>query len=371
MREKNQKNPIFNKDLPAYEVIEVIGSGASAVVYKAIQKSLARPVAIKRFSPEKVYPDSDLRERFDREAQIWAHLSHENLLHLYDYISTKSAGYLVIEYCHGMDLRSLLDKSLRLPLEVSLALSVQLLAGLAYLHGQDVIHRDIKPANVYIRSDGTVKIMDFGVSTHFQFDTMTMSGTVIGTPAYMSPEQAMGKKASVQSDLFSFGVLVFELLEGFKPFTASKWEQLLKEVASGKHLKLSRRFPLGIRRIIHRCLKKNPKKRPASASDLKTYFEKQLQKRSKKNPQLILKEYLSHHQLIDTDALEVSGKGRPITQGKDQNSASRRRSLRMILLVLLLSALLFYAVRSPYAHEFLIESVGFLKRFFSKIPTAY
>lgn len=284
---------LLQKDLPDYQIKKVLGSGSTATVYLANQISLNREVAIKRFSPESYGENVDLSARFNREAAIWAHLSHENLVHLYDYIKTKKAQYIVLEYCHGLDLRELMDKSVRIPLDISVCIIYQIACALEYLHNYNIIHRDIKPANIFVRSDGNIKLMDFGVSFCAELESFTIPGSIMGTPAYMSPEQALGKEnIDARVDIYSLGVVWFELLEGFKPFKSGTLEKLLKEVAQGQHIKLSRRFSWSQRNLIHQCMKKDPNQRPDSAKKIRHWCERYFKKNNISNAKIHLQNYL-------------------------------------------------------------------------------
>ena len=199
-----------------YEMIEEIGSGGMATVHKAMQKSLKRPVAIKEL--KKAYrADEQIVKRFERESMVAASLQHENIVHIYDY--WKKPHYcIVMEYVDGANLADVIAKAGALPVDVAVMIAIQVCSALEYAHMRGLIHRDIKPSNIMIKRNGEVKLMDFGIAHTRDLEALTLPGTMIGTPAYMSPEQILGQNLDVRSDIFSFGIVLYELFTGMKPF---------------------------------------------------------------------------------------------------------------------------------------------------------
>ena len=296
---RSTNKQILEQELPGYEIKSVLGSGSTSTVYRAVQLTLGRDVAIKRFAPHNSTHEYDLSERFKREAAIWAHLSHENLIHLYDYKQTQNAQYIILEYCHGLDLRELLDRAIRLPPLLVACIIHQVASALEYLHRFGIVHRDLKPGNIFIKSNGTVTLMDFGIAFSKEFKALTVPGSIMGTPAYMSPEQAMGKSVNGQSDLYSLGVLMFEMLEGFKPYKSVNLKELIQEVSKGRHKRLSMRIPYSLRGFVHKCMRKNPKRRPPSAANGRVFLEKFIHGRNVSQPRLYIQSYLVRNKHVN------------------------------------------------------------------------
>lgn len=203
-----------------YEILEKIGQGAMGAVYRARDSVIGRDVAIKVIS-DNALNTSDIKERFYREARSAGRLSHENITTIYDVGEDNGHPYIVMEYLEGDDLRSMINPDASHTPEEKLDVAIQICQGLHFAHRHNVIHRDIKPDNVRVLPNGRVKILDFGIARiqdDTEFQTLTLTGTSIGTPRYMSPEQIRGETLDARSDIFSFGVLFYELLSGTAPF---------------------------------------------------------------------------------------------------------------------------------------------------------
>lgn len=208
--------------LGKYELRQILGKGAMGVVYEGFDPVIARRVAIKTVRLPDA-GDADAQEelaRFRREAQAAGRLSHPNIVGVFDYGESDTLAYIVMEFVDGQTLKSMLDRQERLALPDIIRVMEELLRGLGYSHDHGVIHRDIKPANIIITDDGRVKIADFGVA-RIEASSMTQAGTMIGTPAYMSPEQFTGQPVDARTDLNAGGVLLYQLLTGDKPFEGS------------------------------------------------------------------------------------------------------------------------------------------------------
>jgi coenzyme F420-reducing hydrogenase gamma subunit/tRNA A-37 threonylcarbamoyl transferase component Bud32 len=212
-----------------YLIEELIGSGAMATISRGVQKSLDRRVAIKRIHPH-LAESPEFVDRFAREAKASANLKHVNIMDIIDYGGDEKDGYfIVMEYVDGPTLAKLMRGPARIPLDVALSIAVQLLNGLEHAHNNGVIHRDIKPANIMLTRAGGVKIADFGIAIASKLPSLTRTGQKLGTPAYMSPEQAEGKKLDHRSDLFSVGIILYELLAGRPPFKGTE-TSVLREI---------------------------------------------------------------------------------------------------------------------------------------------
>ena len=200
-----------------YDIVQELGRGGMGVVYKGHDALMERDVAIKVMA-DLMLTVPEIRERFFREARTAGKLSHENITVVFDVGEEEGRPFIVMEYLTGSDLAEMLEKREPIPFLQKLDFAIQICRGLSYSHAHDIVHRDIKPQNIRIVGNGRVKIMDFGIARSVT-STMTTTGAVIGTPYYMSPEQIQGRHVDKRSDIFSFGVLFYELLSGRKPFT--------------------------------------------------------------------------------------------------------------------------------------------------------
>ena len=256
-----------------YEILEKLGAGAVAEVYKAHDTALDRMVAIKYFSLETLaYPGQmdNLKERFTREAQVAAQLHHNNIVTTYDIVSTDDANLLVMEFVKGVTLQSVLS-SKKLRLAEAIQILSQVAAALDYAHTCKVVHRDVKPANILVASSGEAKVADFGIAKAESSKELTAQGGVLGTPDYMSPEQAMGKKVDGRSDLFALGCVLYECLSGEKPFQASTLTATLLKIVNEEPspIELDQLgLPAEIHDVIRRALAKDPEKRFPSGAEL-------------------------------------------------------------------------------------------------------
>lgn len=244
-------------------VLGEIGSGGMAVVYRAVQEPLGRTVAIKALKPS-IAVDSGFAKRFEREAHFMASLQHENILHVYDFIKERGTMYIVMEYVQGIDLYDLLEITPRLPVEVAAILALQVARALDYAHFRGIIHRDIKPANVMISHQGEVKLMDFGIARDDKLSDLTETGTGLGTPSYMSPEQILGDKLDFRSDIFSVGIVLYQMLTGRKPFIEDDARTVMQKIRLDRYTsprKINAHVPRTLERIMGRCMEKMPANR--------------------------------------------------------------------------------------------------------------
>jgi eukaryotic-like serine/threonine-protein kinase len=200
-----------------YQLGSLLGVGGMARVYLGIDRVLERQVAVKVLSPPYAQ-DHQFVERFRREARAAARLSHPNIVAVFDSGSDAEQHYLVMEYVPGQSLAELLARQGRLAPRRAAELAIQVCAALAAAHAQGLVHRDVKPGNVLVGDDGRVKVADFGIVKAAAATTLTGTGTVLGTAAYLSPEQAQGRPVDARSDLYSLGCVLYELLTGTPPF---------------------------------------------------------------------------------------------------------------------------------------------------------
>ena len=256
-----------------YKVERKLGSGGMGTVYVARHRIINKQVAIKVFTPE---PNSDdsMAERFQQEAEAAARIRHPSIVAVNDFGETdKGLLYIVMEYVDGISLRELIKKELRLAPERVVSLGCQICAGIAVAHGAGIIHRDLKPENVLIEMiDGreTARVFDFGIAKLLDRAGLTRAGSVLGTPVYMSPEQATAQPVDNRSDLYSLGVILYELLSGQPPFTGAKPQQVLVKhvIEMPKPLSSLRPgLPEPLARAIMRALEKSPDDRHQTALD--------------------------------------------------------------------------------------------------------
>jgi Tol biopolymer transport system component len=265
--------------LGVYEVEVLIGAGGMGEVYRARDTRLDRPVAVKTLSS--VAADPDRVRRFESEARTAGSLNHPNVLTLYDIGTHEGAPYLVCELLEGATLRDLLRAGGLVPRRVT-DYAVQIARGLAAAHARGIVHRDLKPENIFVTRDGRVKILDFGLAkltlpadeaspTVEMEGVHTATGVVLGTVGYMSPEQVQGRAAGPQSDIFSFGVVLYEMLSGRRAFSADTALDTLNAIVKSDPPELSdatHPVPPALERIVGRCLEKDPAQRFQSAQDL-------------------------------------------------------------------------------------------------------
>src|ERR671920_1137574 len=200
-----------------YRLDAQIGSGGMSTVYRAFDLTLERPVAIK-LMPREIASDSDQLERFRREARAVARLSHPHIVGVIDAGEDEGRPYIVFEYVEGETLKERIRRSGRLPVDEAIAYAIEITRALGAAHARGIVHRDIKPQNVLIDEEGMAKVTDFGIARSLDEEGLTADGRVLGTTDYVSPEQALGHAVNGQSDIYSLGVVLYEMLTGDVPF---------------------------------------------------------------------------------------------------------------------------------------------------------
>ena len=260
------------REVGRYQIIEKLGEGAMASVYKAYDPSINRPLVIK-FLHRELCRDTEYRTRFVREARAAGMLSHPGIVTVFDVGEIEGRPYIAMELLDGGPLTETPQGEV-LPVRDVVDMGMQIASALDYAHAKGIFHRDIKPSNIIRLGDGkTVKLADFGIAamTVGENTAQTRVGTVIGTPHYMAPEQAMGEKTDARSDLWAVGVVLYQLLSGRRPFEADSMVTLVYRIAKEDPQpvgELRKDVPAALRRIVARCLEKRPEKRFQSGRDL-------------------------------------------------------------------------------------------------------
>ena len=246
-----------------YELEELVGTGGMSSVYRAHDTLLERYVALKVLH-DQYMADDDFVERFKREARAVAQLSHPNIVTVIDRGEDDGHQYIVFEYIDGENLKECVVRKGRLSVREALELALQVARGLAFAHGQGIVHRDVKPQNVLLNGDGEAKVTDFGIARTLTVDGVTQTGTVMGTSNYIAPEQASGQPVDVQTDVYSLGVVLYELLAGDVPFPGDNFVSIaMKHVNEPPPnlLEVRKDVPLRVAAAVDRALEKDPSAR--------------------------------------------------------------------------------------------------------------
>jgi len=263
--------------LGRYEIVAEIGKGAMGVVYKATDPMLNRVVAIKTINMALDQGEmAEYEARFYQEARAAGGLNHPNIVTIYDIGKSGNVAYMAMEVLDGKELRALMTPGRPQPVAQAVDIATQIAEGLDYAHHHEVVHRDIKPANIMIVRGGLVKITDFGIARMRSAEVQTQSGVLLGSPRYMSPEQVVGKRAEPRSDLFSLGVILYEMLAGKPPFTGEDINSMMFQILNltpPPPGSLNPQVPEMLDLIVARALAKSPDERyqdaHALAADLK------------------------------------------------------------------------------------------------------
>ena len=274
----------------AYEVTGTLGSGGMGEVYRARDSRLERSVALKVL-PAAFAADADRMMRFEREARLLASLNHPNIASIYGFEESNGARALVIELVEGPTLAERIAQG-AIPIDELLCLTKQIAEGLEYAHERGIVHRDLKPANIKITPDGTVKILDFGLAKALEGDPAsidisssptlsrmtTHAGVILGTAAYMSPEQARGKNADRRTDIWAFGCVLYESLTGHQAFSGETVTDVLAALVKTEPdwSQLPSKTPASISRLLQRCLKKDVRQRLQAIGDARVAIEEEL-----------------------------------------------------------------------------------------------
>ncbi|MDP2784859.1 MAG: serine/threonine-protein kinase [Sulfurimicrobium sp.] len=260
-----------NQKIGRFEILSTLGQGAMGVVYRATDPLLERTVAIKTISLELSKDEfEEFERRFYREASSAGRLNHPNIVTIHDVGNNDNIAYMAMEFLEGDELRDILDAGVPLTPERSAEIASQVADGLAFAHEHGVVHRDIKPSNIMILKNGAVKITDFGIAL-IPSSSRTMAGMILGSPKYMSPEQVVGQDVDGRSDIFSLGVVLYEMLTGKPPFSGDNISaimfRILNEMPTAPGT-LKPELPAAFNYIIAKALAKHPDERYQSAGEM-------------------------------------------------------------------------------------------------------
>jgi hypothetical protein len=330
-------------DIEGFRVDGELGSGSISSVYRAVEEPLGRTVALKVLRPT-IAPSSPFAAQLEREARILAELCHPNIGLLYAFVKNDARMYLVLEYVDGFSLAALLAKRPTVPPDCVAAIGAAVARGLAHAHERGVVHRDIKPANVLVSRRGDVKIFDFGIAQRrvddpvglapMRLETRLEDVAAFGTPAYMSPEQILGEAVDARSDLFSLGVVLYQLVCGARPFErgddrAPERRPAAHRIRRDPPIPLHRRapdVPLALERIIMRAIEKLPADRYQSAEAMAEELEELATSRSGVRCDRLVVRALEHAGLLEPSA---AGEAAPI----ESRRASVRRAVAGLALL--------------------------------------
>jgi serine/threonine protein kinase len=263
-----------------YEIRAVVGKGAMGVVYSAVDPTLGRSVAIKTMSISGSPHDAELRLRFLREARSAGRIQHPNIITAHELFEEGDTAYLVMELLEGASLSSLLRRHKKLSLKQKLSIIDQIAAGLSEAHAHGIVHRDLKPSNVFVIRSGIVKVLDFGVAKVGEGE-LTKAGTVFGTVEYMAPEQVRGQSVNPRADIFSLGVVAYEVLSGRNPFRADTLAASVFKIVSDNPEPLTttvKELPVDVEKVVFRALSKNESDRFSSMDELRQALKQAMER---------------------------------------------------------------------------------------------
>src|SRR5215813_67235 len=253
-----------------YEILNLLGQGAMGAVYKAKDNELDRWVAIKVIQPMLVSSPAILR-RFKQELILARQISHKNVVRIFDIGETDGMKFITMEYIDGGDLKSLIIERGKIPPQEAMDIVRQICHALQAAHAEGVVHRDLKPQNIMMDQNGRVVVMDFGIAHSQETPSMTMTGALMGTPEYMSPEQAKGEKTDSRADIFAVGIILYEMLTGKIPFRAGTVIETMYKRTQERAtppVDLDPSVPVQANRIVMKCLEKDPANRYQTVEEL-------------------------------------------------------------------------------------------------------
>jgi eukaryotic-like serine/threonine-protein kinase len=265
----------FPEYIGKFKILQIIGMGGMGVIYKALQESLNRVVALKVLPPH-YCSNEEVARRFEIEAKAISMLQHQNIVNIYEYGCEGGYRYFAMQFVDGQNLSSLIRGKKAMSVQDIIDYSKQICRGLRYAHGQNIIHRDIKPGNILIDKENVVRLTDFGIAKIFSIGDLTMTGVAVGTPEYMSPEQAEGNTVDAQADIYSLGIVMYEMLVKKPPFLANNPIAIaykhVHELPVSPSVK-RRDTPKRLELIVLKALKKKKSERYASVAEMLEHLD--------------------------------------------------------------------------------------------------
>ncbi|MBL8028818.1 MAG: serine/threonine protein kinase [Fibrobacteres bacterium] len=283
------------KEIGKYSIAKELGKGGMATVYLAMHKDLGREVALKLMHPH-LAADEESCRRFELEAKAVAKLEHTNVVQIYDFGSHNGLFYIAMELVQGKDVEKIVKANGALPAEIAAIMISGIAGGLASAHKNGIIHRDVKPANFILKSDGVVKLSDFGIVKIDGSASMTKSDSIVGTPYYIAPEQIDGAKASPASDIYALGVSLYFMITGKYPYKNDTLPLVLAAIAKGNYMPVREALssiPAEMAAIVERMMQKDPQKRYADAQHIVQDLNSFLYKRQRSADPSVVVEYMA------------------------------------------------------------------------------
>ena len=295
---------LVGRNLGNYLIEGELGSGGMGVVLLARQESLDRLAVLKKIRQE-LRDDAELAERFRREARIAAAIHHPNVVAVYDRFVWRGNEYIAQEFVDGADLAAVLKCCGPIPPRIASMIILEVVRGLEEIHSQGTVHRDLKPQNIIVGRQGQVKIADFGLALDAHSPGLTQPGVMLGSPPYMPPEQMLGERVDARCDLFSLGVVLYELLSNRQPYPepgSDESESLLNKMRKERYPALRkhvRGVPRHLKKIVRGCLKAKTRRRISSAATIRRQLERELGRQSPIDMRQQLAGWLWEHQVFE------------------------------------------------------------------------